>query len=269
MNVIDTARPPERAASRIATFKPSLLLSEHHHLCPGCGEPVAIRLILEVIQELELTQNNICILGHGCYGSFIMQMDVDSTLCLHGRGPAVATGMKRMRPGTAIWTLQGDGDMTSEGLAEIMHAAARGENVTCFMLNNGVFGDTGGQMTASSVIGQRTKNTLEGRDAAYHGNPIKLAEIIAGMDGAAYVARGSVHNAGSINATRKLIRKAFQRPMEGQGLALMEILTMCPTGWFVPPGEGAEYMMESLGKVYGLGELKDVAAATAPEDAGV
>src|SRR5690606_30797419 len=116
----------------------------------------------------------------------------------------------------------------------------------------GVFGDTGGQMTASSVIGQRTKNTLEGRDAAYHGNPIKLAEIIAGMDGAAYVARGSVHNAGSIAATRKLIRKAFQRPMEGKGLALMEILTMCPTGWFVPPGEGAEYMMESLGKVYGL-----------------
>jgi 2-oxoglutarate ferredoxin oxidoreductase subunit beta len=269
MNVIDTARPPERAASRTATFKPSLLLSEHHHLCPGCGEPVAIRLILEVIQELELTQNNICILGHGCYGSFIMQMDVDSTLCLHGRGPAVATGMKRIRPQTAIWTLQGDGDMTSEGLAEIMHAAARGENVTCFMLNNGVFGDTGGQMTASSVIGQRTKNTLEGRDAAYHGNPIKLAEIVAGMDGAAYVARGSVHNAASINATRKLIRKAFQRPMEGKGLALMEILTMCPTGWFVPPGEGAEYMMESLGKVYGLGELKDVAAAAAPEDAGV
>ena len=266
MNVIDTARPPERPAQRTAAFKPSLLLSEHHHLCPGCGEPVAIRLILEVIQELELTQNNVCILGHGCYGSFIMQMDVDSTLCLHGRGPAVATGMKRMRPGVAIWTLQGDGDMTSEGLAEIMHAAARGENITCFMLNNGVFGDTGGQMTASSVIGQRTKNTLEGRDAAYHGNPIKLAEILAGMDGTAYVARGSVHNAGSINATRKLIRKAFQRPMEGRGLALMEILTMCPTGWFVPPGEGAEYMMESLGKVYGLGELKDVAASAAAED---
>jgi len=262
MNVIDTSRPPERAAVKVADFKPSLLLSENHHLCPGCGEPVAIRLILEVIQELNLTQNNVCILGHGCYGSFIMQMDVDSTLCLHGRGPAVATGMKRMRPDVAIWTLQGDGDMASEGLAEIMHTAARGENITCFMLNNGVFGDTGGQMTAASVVGQRTKNTIEGRDAAYHGNPIKVAEILANMDGTAYVARGSVHNAASINATRKLIRKAFLRPMQGHGLALMEILTMCPTGWFVPPGQGAEYMMESLGKVYGLGELKDVASET-------
>jgi len=262
MNVIDTTQPPQRAAAKVADFKPSLLLSEHHHLCPGCGEPVAIRLILEVIQELELTQNNVCILGHGCYGSFIMQMDVDSTLSLHGRAPAVATGMKRMRPDVAIWTLQGDGDMSSEGLAEIMHTAARGENITCFMLNNGVFGDTGGQMTASSVVGQRTKNTLEGRDAAYHGNPIKVAEILANMDGTAYVARGSVHNAASINATRKLIRKAFLRPMHGHGLALMEILTMCPTGWFVPPGQGAEYMMESLGKVYGLGELKDVASET-------
>ena len=263
MTIIDTSKPPQRPATRTAEFKPSLLLSEHHHLCAGCGEPVAIRLILEVIQELGLTRNNVCILGHGCYGSFIMQMDVDSTLCLHGRGPAVATGMKRMRPDTAIWTLQGDGDMASEGLAEIMHTAARGESITCFMLNNGVFGDTGGQMTAASVIGQRTKNTIEGRDAAYHGNPIRLAEILAKMDGTSYVARGSVHNAASINATRKMVRKAFQRPMEGRGLALMEILTMCPTGWFIPAGEGAEYMMESLGKVYGLGELKDVAGEPA------
>lgn len=260
MTIIDTRNPPQRPATRTATFTPDLMLSQHHHLCAGCGEPVAIRLILEVIQELELTQNNVCILGHGCYGSFILLMDVDSTLCLHGRGPAVATGMKRMRPETAIWTLQGDGDMTSEGLAEIMHAAARGENVTCFMLNNGVFGDTGGQMTASSVIGQRTKNTIEGRDAAYHGNPIKLAEILAGMEGVGYVARGSVHNAAAIATTRKYIRNAFNRPMAGKGLALMEILTMCPTGWFIPAGEGAEYMMESLGKTYGLGEMRDVMA---------
>lgn len=262
MSTIDTSLPPRRPATKTATFKPSLLLKEDHHLCAGCGEPVAIRLILEVIEELGLTQNNVCILGHGCYGSFIMLMDVDSTLCLHGRAPAVATGMKRMRPGTAIWTLQGDGDMTSEGLAEIMQTAARGEDVTCFMLNNGVFGDTGGQMTASSVIGQRTKNTIEGRDADYHGNPIQLAEILSRMPGTGYVARGSVHNAASINATRKMVRKAFQRPMEGHGLALMEILTMCPTGWFVPPGEGADYMMESLGQVYGLGELKDAAAVS-------
>jgi 2-oxoglutarate ferredoxin oxidoreductase subunit beta len=260
MSIVMTTRPPEAPSNKVASFKPTLLQTEEHHLCPGCGEPVAIRLVLEVIEELGLAQKNVSIIGHGCYGSFIMTMDVDSTLCLHGRAPAVATGLKRMRPEVAVWTLQGDGDMTSEGLAEILHATARGENITCILLNNGVFGDTGGQMTASSVIGQRTKNTLEGRDAAYHGYPIVIGDMVAAMPGSAFVARGSVHNAASIAATRRLIRKGFQRQTEKMGLSLVEILTMCPTGWFVPASGGADYMMESLGKTYPLGEIKDIAA---------
>lgn len=261
MSIVQTVRPPSVPSTKVADFKPALLQTEEHHLCPGCGEPVAIRLVLEVIEELGLAQKNVCVIGHGCYGSFIMTMDVDSTLCLHGRAPAVSTGIKRMRPDVAVWTLQGDGDMTSEGLAEILHATARAENITCILLNNGVFGDTGGQMTASSVIGQRTKNTLEGRDPAYHGYPIVIGDLVASMQGSAYVARGSVHSAAAIAQTRKLIRKGFQRQLEGRGLGLVEILTMCPTGWFVPASGGAEYLIESLGKTYPFGEIKDVAAA--------
>lgn len=266
MTLIDTRHTPERASQKVADTKPSLLQSEDHGLCPGCGEPVAIRVVLEVIEELGLAQNNIAVLGHGCYGGFVMLLDVDSTLCLHGRAPATATGIKRMRPDTAVWTLQGDGDMVSEGLAEILHATARGENITCILLNNGVFGDTGGQMTAASVIGQRTKNSIDGRTVDDHGYPIAIAELVASLQGSAYVARCSVHNAASIAQTRRYVRKAFQRQTEGQGLSLVEILTMCPTGWFVPPEAGTGYLMESLGKTYPLGEIKDRAATPAPAE---
>lgn len=266
MSFVETTRPPSAEATKIADFKPSLLQTEEHHLCPGCGESVAIRLVLEVIEELGLAQKNVCVIGHGCYGSFVQIMDVDCTLCLHGRAPAVSTGIKRMRPEVAVWTLQGDGDMTSEGLAEILHATARGEDITCILVNNGVFGDTGGQMTASTVVGQRTKNTLDGRDPDYHGYPIVIGDMVASMQGSAYVARGSVHNAASIAKTKRLIRTGFERQLERQGLSLVEILTMCPTGWFVPTADGADYLMESLGKTYPLGVIKDITKQAEPAD---
>ena len=262
IKIIQTEVPPEQPAKKVANFRPDLLQTEDHHLCPGCGEPVAVRLILETIQEMGLVKDNICVLGHGCYGIFMTTMDIDCTLCLHGRAPANSTGIKRMRPDKLVWTLQGDGDMVSEGLAEILHATARGEDITCFMLNNGVFGDTGGQMTAASVVGQRTKTSIEGRNAEYHGFPVPLSNIVASMEGSAYVARGSVHNAAAIAQTKKMIHRAFERQQQKRGLGLVEILTMCPTGWFVPTNSGPEYMLESLGKVYPFGELKDVGAGS-------
>ena len=260
VNLIPTDRPPAVPSRKVASFKPDLLQSEEHGLCPGCGHPVAVRIILEVIEELKLAQRNICVLGHGCYGAFMSLMDIDCTLCLHGRAPANATGIKRMRPECAVWTLQGDGDMVNEGLAEILHAAARGEDLTCILVNNGVFGDTGGQMTAASVIGQRTKTSIEGRDADYHGNPIPVANLVATLNGSCYVARGSVHNASAIAQTKRMVRRAFEHQLKGDGLSLVEILTMCPTGWFVPTANGPDYMSESLGKVYPFGELKDISA---------
>jgi 2-oxoglutarate ferredoxin oxidoreductase subunit beta len=246
-----------RQAIKRASFGSKLLLSENHPLCPGCGHPVAARVILDVLQQLELEQRTIGIFGHGCSALMIREIDVDMNLALHGRAPATATGIKRMRPETVVFTMQGDGDMVSEGLAEVLHAAARGEKITCFLLNNGVFGDTGGQMTAASAIGQRTKTAIEGRDAEAHGHPIPIAKILAGLDGVSYVARASVHNAAGITMAKRFVKRALEHQLERRGFSLVEILTMCPTGWVKKASEGPEYMMETLGKQIGLGELKD------------
>ena len=258
MNVINTASPPEQASTKVASFKPDLLQSGEHHLCGGCGHPVALRVILEALQDLDLVKRNILLLSHGCSGTLADKIDIDLTLSLHGRAPAVATGMKRMRPDRVVWTLQGDGDMVSEGLAEILHTAARGESITCFLLNNGVFGDTGGQMTAATVVGQRTKNTLEGRDPGYHGYPIPIADMLARMPGVAYVARAAVHSAAGATQAKRFVIEAFQHQLAGNGLSLVEILTMCPTGWFVKTAEGPDYLLSSLEKTYPVGVLRDV-----------
>ena len=195
---------------------------------------MAWRLVLDSLVELELSHRTILIAGHGCYTQMMRISDLDSLQCLHGRAPAVATGVKRMVPDAAVVTLQGDGDMVSEGLHEVLHAAARGENVTALLFNNGVFGDTGGHMTATTVIGQRTKTSLEGREAGDHGYPIDVAKLLAQIEGAAYVARGAVNTPGMIARTKRMIRRALELQMAGAGFTFVEVLTMCPTGWFVP-----------------------------------
>ena len=254
--VLRTDRPPTEPARQIGRIKPALLLHEDHDLCPGCGEPVAIRILLELIEELGQAQNAIGVVGIGCYTAFTSTMDVDLVQALHGRAPSVATGAKRMRPDALIFTLQGDGDMVNEGLQEVIHTAARGEAVTCVLLNNGVFGETGGHMTATTVLGQRTKNSLEGRDAAYHGHPILIGDLLAQLGGTAYAARGSVHDAPNVVKTRNLLRRAFESQLLGRGFSFVEILTMCPTGWFVPTAEGPGYLNDVLGAVHATGELK-------------
>jgi 2-oxoglutarate ferredoxin oxidoreductase subunit beta len=235
---------------------PELLLTQEHHMCPGCGEPLALRGYLEAISELGLADRTIGVVGIGCSTTFSMSMDIDLVQALHGRAPSVATGVKRMRPDSIVFTLQGDGDMVNEGLQEVLHTAARGENVTCILLNNGVFGETGGHMTATSVLGQRTKNSLDGRDAAYHGHPILIGDLVARLQGAAYVARGSVHNAGAVARTKRMFKRAFEIQDRGEGFTFVEVLTMCPTGWFVPTLDGPDYMNETLGEVHVMGELK-------------
>jgi 2-oxoglutarate ferredoxin oxidoreductase subunit beta len=255
LQIVPTDEPPARPGHKVAEFRPPLMLGEHS-LCPGCGEPVALRLLLEVLEELSVVQRSIGVVGHGCYGSFVRIMDVDVLQCLHGRAPSCATGIKRMRPDTVVFTLQGDGDMVNEGLQEVIHTAARGENVTAILLNNGVFGDTGGQQTATTVLGQRTKTSLEGRDAATQGHPIPVADLVAGLAGVAYVARGAVGTAGSVARTKRMIRAALESQLAGEGFSLVEILTMCPTGWFVPAPEGPDYMSASMEQVYPLGELR-------------
>jgi 2-oxoglutarate/2-oxoacid ferredoxin oxidoreductase subunit beta len=253
---IPTDAPPSIASAKIASFKPPLQISEDHHLCPGCGHPVAWRLLLEVLSELDLDHRAIGVVGHGCYTAIATMSDIDWLQCLHGRAPAVATGLKRVQPQAAVFTLQGDGDMATEGLHEVLHAAARGESITAIMVNNGVFGDTGGQMTATTVVGQRTKTSLEGRDADVHGFPIPLADLVSSLPGASYVARGAVNNAGSIAQTKKFLTRAFEAQLAGDGFSFVEILTMCPTGWIIPTADGPDYVAGTFEKTFPVKQLK-------------
>ena len=145
--------------------------------------------------------------------------------------------------------------MVNEGLQEVLHTAARGENITCILLNNGVFGETGGHMTATTVIGQRTKNSIEGRDASYHGHPILIADLVSGLGGTGYVARASVHDAAGVAQTHRYLERAFENQLKGGGFSFVEILTMCPTGWFIPTKDGPDYLDRVLGSVHVTGEL--------------
>jgi 2-oxoglutarate ferredoxin oxidoreductase subunit beta len=253
--VLDTTTAPTNARI-VEPLTPALLLTQEHQMCPGCGEPLALRAFLDTLTDLEVASRSIAVVGIGCYTSFSGSIDVDLVQALHGRAPSVATGVKRMQPDAVVFTLQGDGDMVNEGLQEVLHTAARGEAVTCILLNNGVFGETGGHMTATSVLGQRTKNSLDGRDPEYHGYPILIGDLISRLEGAAYVARGSVHNAGAVARTKKMLRRAFETQLARRGFSFVEVLTMCPTGWFIPTADGPDYMNETLGEVHIMGELK-------------
>lgn len=254
---VPTDRPPSEAARLVDDFTPDLIDVGAHHLCPGCGEPIAMRSIVESVSELGLVQRTIAVFGIGCYTAFSNNLDVEVCQALHGRAPSVATGIKRAKPATVVLTVQGDGDMVNEGLQEVLHTAARGENVTCFMLNNGVFGETGGHLTATTVIGQRTKNSLEGRRADQHGYPILLSNLLAQLDGVAYVARGAVNTAGNVARTKRMIHRALETQVAGAGFSFVEILTMCPTGWFIETEEAPDYLDDNLAAVHRGGVLKD------------
>ena len=253
---LPTDAPPTIGAHLVDDFTPTLLDVGEHSLCPGCGEPIAMRAVLEAIEAIGAVSRAIGVFGIGCYTAFSNNLDIEVLQALHGRAPSLATGVKRAKPETLVLTVQGDGDMVNEGLQEVLHTAARGENVTCFMLDNGVFGETGGHMTATTALGQRTKNTLDGRDAALHGFPIRVSALIAELDGAAYVARGAVNNAGNVARTKKMIRRALETQEAGLGFSFVEILTMCPTGWFIETQEAPAYLADNLGAVHQVGVLK-------------
>ena len=227
-----------------------------HHMCPGCGEPMAYRMIAEVMDEMNLRERVIEVAGIGCYGGMDGTLNIDRINALHGRAPSVATGVKRMLPDRFVMTIQGDGDLVSEGLSEALHCAARGEKFTVILLNNTVNGETGGHMTATTLVGQKTKSTLTGRDANIHGGPIKTAELVAQLDGTAYSARGSVHSPVAIRRTKKMIRRAFEAQEMKLGFSFVEIMTMCPTGWFMETWEAPKYMEDVMTKYFTLGEWK-------------
>lgn len=260
LRIIPTDAPPTEPSRLVDDFTPELIDVGAHNLCPGCGEPIAMRSVMEVIAELGLMQRAVAVFGIGCYTAFSNNLDCEVLQALHGRAPSLATGLKRANPDLIAVTIQGDGDMVNEGLQEIIHTAARGERVTSILLNNGVFGETGGHMTATTTLGQRTKNTLDGRNAAEHGYPIRMASLLADLEGVAYVARGAVNTAGNVSRTKRMIEKAIEVQRDGLGFSFVEILTMCPTGWFIETQEAPDYLDETIGSVHVGGVLKDITA---------
>ncbi len=234
----------------------SAALETTYEFCAGCGHGTSLRLVSEVIDELGLREETIGVLGVGCYSTNPVLFDFDCQFALHGRAPAMATAVKRLLPDRLVFTLQGDGDLTAIGTTEIVHAATRGEHFTTIMLNNSGYGETGGQMAPTTVIGQRTPSTPRGRDAAMDGYPTRMTEMLALLDGATYVARVALNTPVNIARAKRAIRKAFDVQRAGKGFSLVEVLTACPSGWRLSTIEAMKWMEEVQMKTYPLGELK-------------
>lgn len=224
--------------------------------CPGCDHGLAVRLVAEVLDELNLREKTISVVSIGCSVTLYDYLDTDCIEAPHGRALAAATGVKRTSPDKFVLTYQGDGDFASIGLAESLHAALRGENVSAICINNTTYGMTGGQAGPTTIMGQITTTSPTGRNKEYHGFPIKIAEQIALCEGTAYSARCSLDTIVNIKQTKEAIKKAFEVQLKGLGLGFVEILSTCPTNWHLTPQESHERVRNELFKVYPLGVYK-------------
>lgn len=225
--------------------------------CPGCDHGVAVRLVAEVLDELNLREKTITVTSIGCSVTMYDYLNTDCIEAPHGRALAVATGVKRTNPDKFVFTYQGDGDFASIGLAESMHAALRGEKVTAICINNTTYGMTGGQAGPTTVMGQVTTTSPTGRNKEYYGYPIKIAEQIALCDGTVFSARSALDSIPNIKKTKDLIRKAFEIQQKGLGFGFLEILATCPTNWHLTPQESHKRVRDELFKVYPLGTYKE------------
>jgi len=226
------------------------------HYCPGCTHGVAHRLVAEVLDEMNVTERTIGVAPVGCSVFAYNYFDCDFVEAAHGRAPAMATGIKRVLPDRVVFTYQGDGDLASIGMAEIMHAAGRGENITVIFINNAIYGMTGGQMAPTSLPGMKTTSSPLGRDVELQGYPLKMSEILANMDGAGYIVRRSLHNPASIRKAKKAIRIAFEAQVRGLGFSMVELLSTCPTNWGISPLEALNWLEEHMIPAYPLGDYK-------------
>jgi 2-oxoglutarate ferredoxin oxidoreductase subunit beta len=224
--------------------------------CPGCGHGVIHRLVAEVIDDMELRGKTVAVFGVGCYCLAYRYMDMDWIYTLHGRSPAVATGVKRSLPDRLVFTYQGDGDLGSIGIAEAIHSAIRSENFSIVFVNNATYGMTGGQMAPTTLEGQVTTTSPYGRDVSHAGSPFRISEVFATIQGSTYVTRQSVHTAPHVIKAKKAIKKAFTLQMEGKGFSLVEILSPCPSAWKLTPVEAVAWLEENMLPVFPLGDLK-------------
>ena len=236
--------------------RPESMAGVSTHYCPGCTHGTAHRLIAEVIDEMGLKDKTIGVASVGCSVFAYNYFDFDFVQAPHGRAPAMATGVKRVLPDRIVLTYQGDGDLASIGMAEIVHAAARGENITVFFLNNTNYGMTGGQMAPTTLPGQKTTSSIHGRDVETQGYPIRASEMLSTLDGAAYVVRRSLHDPKNIRMAKKAIRTAFEVQVRGMGFSMVEMLSICPTNWGMNPGDSLQWLADKMVPYYPIGDYK-------------
>ena len=243
--------------------KTQLLTDKQFHYCPGCNHGIIHRLVAESIEELvkegKLEAGNVIgVAPVGCSVFAYDYFNCDMYEAAHGRAPAVATGIKRSKPDTLVFTYQGDGDLASIGTAEVVHAAHRGEKLVTIFVNNAIYGMTGGQMAPTTLVGQKTTTSPLGRDKDHCGEPIRMAEMLATINGSAFIARTALNNTANINKTKSAIKKAFQTQIDRKGFSMVEILSPCPTNWGKSPAEAMDWVADSMIPYYPLGIMKEV-----------
>ncbi|MBI5958211.1 MAG: 2-oxoglutarate oxidoreductase [Chloroflexi bacterium] len=248
---------------QIVYQRPESLLEVPTHYCPGCTHGIAHRIVAEVLDELGVRERTIGVSPVGCSVLAYKYFNMDGAEAAHGRAPAMATGIKRVMPDHVVFTYQGDGDLAAIGIGEIIHTATRGENITTIFINNAIYGMTGGQMAPTTLPGQRTTSSVTGRDVETTGFPIRMAEMLAGMTGSAYVVRRSLHNVKEINRAKQAVRVAFQAQLAGLGFSMVELLSSCPTNWGMSAPEAMKWIEDNMVPYYPLGDYK-VADAVQP-----
>ena len=250
----------DNAEATVVFERPHALLPVVTNYCPGCTHGIVERLVAECLDELDVEGDAVGVAPVGCSVMAYDFFGCDMIEAAHGRAPAVATAVKRVHPGNVVFAYQGDGDLASIGMAETIHAATRGENITVIFINNAIYGMTGGQMAPTSLPNQVTQTSPYGRDVASAGYPIRVAELLSSLDGVAYLERVCVDSPKNVRKAKKAIKKAFETQINGRGYSLVEVVSTCPTNWGLTPQEAFDWMRENMLPYYPLGVYKDVVA---------
>ena len=251
-----TTEAKDRFAKQVFT-RPKSLVDVKTHFCPGCHHGIAHRIVAETIDLYGLRENTIGVACVGCAVFLYDYLDVDVAEAPHGRAPAVATGVKRAQPGKFVFTYQGDGDLAAIGTSEVIHAANRGENITVIFVNNTTYGMTGGQMAPTTMLGQKTSTSPYGRDFRKDGYPIKMAELLAPLEGTAYSARVATSSPAQIRKAKEAVKKAFDMQLKEMGFSIVEFLSTCPTNWGMKPVDARKRVLGEMSDYFPLGVYKE------------
>jgi 2-oxoglutarate ferredoxin oxidoreductase subunit beta len=236
--------------------RPKALTDSYFRYCPGCGHSIITKLIAEIVDDQNLKEEVIAVYPIGCAVYANEYLNLDCICALHGRAPAVATGIKRSRPENLVLVYQGDGDMVAEGMSEIIHAAIRGEKLSVIFVNNAIFGMTGGQMAPTTLLGQVTTTSPYGRKKELTGAPVRMAELIGQIEGCIYSERVAVNNPKNIVQAKKAIERSFAYQIENRGLSFVEVISQCPTGWHMSPVRSLDWVENNMQEVFPLGKFK-------------